>query len=60
MLYHVGDSCHTKNIQISKVIGENEKCVFYFMEKSKQTFGQPSIWSNIILVSRTVSLSGCF
>ena len=28
----------TKNIQINKVIGENEKCVFHFMEKTKQTF----------------------
>ena len=29
MLYHVGDSQHTQNIQINKVIGEKEKCVFY-------------------------------
>ena len=27
-LYHVGDSRHTKKIQINKGIGENEKCVF--------------------------------
>ena len=33
-----GDSRHTQNIQISTVIGENEKCVFCFMEKTKQTF----------------------
>ena len=33
-----GDSWHTQNIQISKVIGENVKCVFYFTEKSIQTF----------------------
>ena len=33
MLYHVGDSRHAQNIQINKVIGENEKCVFYFLEK---------------------------
>ena len=26
------------NIQINKVIGENEKCVFYFTEKTKQTY----------------------
>ena len=29
---------HTQNIQIKKVTGENEKCVFYFMEKTKRTF----------------------
>ena len=29
---------HTQNIQINKVIGENEKFVFYFMEKTKWTF----------------------
>ena len=38
MFYHVGDSQHTQNIQINKVIGENEKCVFYFMEKTIWTF----------------------
>ena len=38
MLHHAGGSQHTQNIQINKVIGENEKCVFYFMEKTKQTF----------------------
>ena len=32
---HVGDSRHTQNIQINKVIGGNEKCVVYFMEKPK-------------------------
>ena len=35
-----GDSWHTQNIQINKVIGENEKCVFYFLEKSKWTSWQ--------------------
>ena len=38
MLYHVGDSQHTQNIQMNKVIVENEKCVFHFMEKHIQTF----------------------
>ena len=38
MLYHVGESWHTQNIQLNKVIGENEKCVFYFMEKTHKTF----------------------
>ena len=31
--YHTGDSQHTKNIQINKVIGENGNCVFYFTKK---------------------------
>ena len=35
LLYHMRDGQHTKSIQIDKVIGENEKCVFYFMEKTK-------------------------
>ena len=30
----MGDSQSTQNIQITSVIGENEKCVFYFMEKN--------------------------
>ena len=34
MLYHAGDSRHAQNIQINEVIGENEKCVFYFTEKN--------------------------
>ena len=34
---------YTPNIQIPKVIGENEKCVFYFMKKTVWLFGQPSI-----------------
>ena len=34
----VGDRRHTQNIQINNVTGENEKCVFYFMEKIKWTF----------------------
>ena len=33
-----GDSQPTQNIQINKVTGENEKCVFYFMEKIKWAF----------------------
>ena len=26
----MGDLGHTQNVQINKVIGENEKCVFYY------------------------------
>ena len=37
-LYHMGDSQHTQNIQISKVIGEKEKCVFYFTVKTWRLF----------------------
>ena len=39
----VGNSQQTQNIQINKVIGENEKCVFSFTEKRKGFFGQPNI-----------------
>ena len=38
MLYHTEDRRHTQNIQINKVSGENEKCVFYFMEKNCTDF----------------------
>ena len=31
----MGDSRHIQNIQINKVIGENLKCVIYFMEETK-------------------------
>ena len=34
----MGDSRHSQNIQINKIIGENEKYVFYFMEKTKWAF----------------------
>ena len=37
-----GDSWHTQNIQVNKVIGENEKCVFYFTERCYKLFGQPN------------------
>ena len=43
MLYHTGDSWRTQNIQINKVIAENEECVFHCTEKAKWTFGQPNI-----------------
>ena len=32
------DSRHTQSIQINKVIGEHEKCVFYFTEKNHMDF----------------------
>ena len=38
----MGESQHTQNIQINKVIDEDEKCVFYFTEKNKELFGQPN------------------
>ena len=34
----MGDSQHTQNIRINKVINKNEKCIFYFTEKTKWTF----------------------
>ena len=34
-----GGKCPTySNSQINEIIGENENCVLYFMEKTKQTF----------------------
>ena len=43
MFYHVGGNQHIQNIQINKVTGENEKCVFYFMEKKTYGhLGQPN------------------
>ena len=36
MFYCMGDSQHIH--QINKVIGENEKCVFYFTEKKHRDF----------------------
>ena len=29
---------YTQNIQVNEIIGENEKCVFYFMEKNLMDF----------------------
>ena len=48
MLYHMGDSQHTQNIQINKVIGKNEKCVFHFMEKTYGLFGQPNNYLHLV------------
>ena len=31
------DSQNTQNIQINIIIGENEKCIFYFTEKKTHT-----------------------
>ena len=38
MFYHAGDSQQIQNIQINKVIDENEKHVFYGREKTIWTF----------------------
>ena len=44
MLYYMGDSQHNENIQINKVIGENEKCVLL-----SGLFGQPNtFFRNVI------------
>ena len=45
MLYHAGDSPHTQNTQINKVIGENEKCVFILRKKLNERFGQLNMLS---------------
>ena len=39
MLYHLGESQHTENIQINKVIGEIEKYVFILWKKLNGLFG---------------------
>ena len=49
MLYYTGDSQHIQNIEINKVIGENEKCVFYLMEKTKWT-----LWPTRYLVLKGI------
>ena len=38
---YTGDSCHPQNIQINKVVGENEKC-FILWKKAHELFGQPT------------------
>ena len=38
-----GDRWHTQNIQINKVIGENEKCVLW--RKPYRLFGQPNTYT---------------
>ena len=50
MIYHVGESQHTQNTQINEVTGENKKCVFYFMEKTKlnRIFGQSNSFESDI------------
>ena len=49
--YHMGDSWHIQNVQNNKIIGENEKCVFYFMEKTIQIFWPTqyiqSLWETV-------------
>ena len=36
----MGDSQHTQNIQISKVIGENKKCLLFYRKKLNGVFDQ--------------------
>ena len=38
MLHYARNSQHSQNIQINKVIGESEKCVFYLTEKNIWAF----------------------
>ena len=49
----MGDNQHTQNIQINNVIGENEKCVFYFKKKNVTDF-----LANPVPFSLTKSLFG--
>ena len=57
MLYLVGDSQCAQNIQIYEVIGENVKCVFYFMKKPVRLFGQPNKIAPVIQSHITHTLS---
>ena len=36
-------------MQINKVIGENEKCAFYFTEKLNGLFGQPNRFLRLLV-----------
>ena len=49
MLYHMGDSQHTQSIQINKLIGENQICVFYCTEKYKDIFCQTNCYFCVAL-----------
>ena len=40
-----GDSQHTQDIQINKVIGENENSVSYLMGKDPKLFANPIVSS---------------
>ena len=42
-LYHGGDSWHTQNIHINKVIGEKWKMSFILQKKLNELFDQPNI-----------------
>ena len=43
----MGDSRDPQNTKINEVIGENEKCVPYFTEKTKRTFGPTQYFSSV-------------
>ena len=47
MLYHMGDSWHTQNIQINKVIAESENVYFISQRKLNGLFGH----SNVIVIT---------
>ena len=60
MLYQVGDSRHTQNIQINKVIGEMKNVGYFFIEKTKWTFWPVQyifwiFWGTSILFSRVTA-----
>ena len=46
----MGDSRHTKNIQINKIIGENETLSFFYEKKPYGLFGQPSVSSHSLSI----------
>ena len=53
MFYHAGDSRHTQNIQINKVIGENENVSFLLWKKLNGLFGQANISGSSLSRKRT-------
>ena len=57
MLYHVGESRHTQNIQMNGVTGEDGKYVFYLMEKPHRLFGQPdTVCTHMVKDDHTIAL----
>ena len=37
----MGDGQHTQNIQVNKVIGENEKCLIFYGKKHTEFLANP-------------------
>ena len=59
-LQHAGDSQHTQNIQINKLIGESEKCLLFYAKKLNGLFGQSSMKGSKHMVVSRFGLFVCF